>query len=101
LKLVGSHLNERHDQSTYEVEDKLPKDKLQEVENNANKFIAEGHLIETYPDENKQYYRWWKCGEILMPCGGTHVKNTKEIGKIKLKRKTGGRGREQVITTIE
>jgi len=101
LKLVGSHLNERHDSSSYEYDGNLPKDELQKAQDLANEFIVQGHAIETYPDEKKPNYRWWKCGDIIMPCGGTHVKSTAEIGKIKLKRKTGGQGREQVITTIE
>jgi alanyl-tRNA synthetase len=101
LKLVGSHLNEKHDSSSYEYEGSLSKDELQKAQDLANEFIAQSHVIETYPDEKKLYYRWWRCGEIVMPCGGTHVKNTAEIGKIKLKRKTGGQGREQVITTVD
>jgi len=35
-------------------------------------------------------------GSIEMPCGGTHVKNTKEIGKVRLQRINKGRGLERV-----
>lgn len=100
LKLVGSHLNEKHDSSTYESEERLDLEKLAQVERKANEFIAKNLPIETWPDEKKPYFRYWKCGEIQMPCGGTHPKNTSEIGPIKLKRETGGRGREKVITFL-
>ena len=35
-----------------------------------------------------------------MPCGGTHVRNTREIGAIRLKRRNPGRGVERVETTL-
>lgn len=101
LKLTGSHLNERHDSSTYESVDRLDPDKLFAVEEKANVFIAQNLSIETYPDEKNPNYRWWKCGDILMPCGGTHPRNTSEIGTIKLKRENGGQGREKVVTSLK
>jgi len=100
LKLLGSHLNEKHDKSTYESDSKLDQDKLVEVEKRANQFIAKNLPIETWSDEKKSHFRYWKCGEIVMPCGGTHPKNTSEIGQIKLKRETGGNGREKVKTSL-
>lgn len=44
--------------------------------------IAGGCEVITYPDQEKDGYRWWKYKEWTIPCGGTHVKNTKEIGAI-------------------
>jgi Ser-tRNA(Ala) deacylase AlaX len=35
-----------------------------------------------------------------MHCAGTHVRNTREIGAIKLKRKNPGRGEERVETSL-
>jgi len=101
LKLVGSHLNEKHDSSTYESEERLDPERIAEVERKANEFIGKDLPIETWPDEKKPYFRYWKCGEIQMPRGGTHPKNTSEIGPIKLKRETGGRGREKVRTSLQ
>ncbi|MBU0999202.1 alanyl-tRNA editing protein [Patescibacteria group bacterium] len=100
LKLTGSYLHERHDKSTYESEERLDSEKLAEVERKANDLITQNLPIETWPDEDRPYFRYWKCGEIQMPCGGTHLKNTSEIGLIKLKRETGGRGREKVVTSL-
>ncbi|WP_421852133.1 hypothetical protein [Marinomonas sp.] len=31
-----------------------------------------------------------------VPCGGTHVKSTRELGSIRLKRKNVGKGKERV-----
>ncbi|MBU2578708.1 alanyl-tRNA editing protein [Patescibacteria group bacterium] len=100
LKLTGSHLNEKYDKSTYESDERLDPEKIAEVEKRANEFIAQGLTIETWPDEKRPHFKYWKCGPIQMPCGGTHPKNTGEIGPIKLKRETGGRGREKVETSL-
>jgi len=100
LKLVGSHLNENNDSSTYESEERLDPEKLAEVERRANEFIGRGLPIETWPDEKKPSFRYWKCDNIQMPCGGTHPGNTKEIGLIRLKRETGGHGREKIRTFL-
>jgi len=36
-----------------------------------------------------------------VPCGGTHLKNTKEIGQIKLKRVNPGKGKERVEIYVD
>lgn len=100
LKLTGSHLNGKHDKSTYESDVVLSREKLAEVEQKANEFINKNLSIETWPDEKRPHFKYWKCGPIQMPCGGTHPKSTNEIGPIKLKRETGGSGREKVVTSL-
>lgn len=71
LKLTGSHLNEKHDKSTYGSDEVLDPAKLAEVERLANDLIAKNLPIETWPDEKRPHLRYlWKCGEIQMPCGG-------------------------------
>lgn len=46
------------------------------------KEVKKENSIETYPDKTKEGYRYWKYQDSIIPCGGTHVDNTKEIGKI-------------------
>lgn len=100
LKLNGSHLNEKYDKSTYESEERLDPGKLTEVEKRVNEFISQNVPIKIWPDEKRPFYKYWSCGPIQMPCGGTHPKNTSEIGSIKLKRENGGSGREKVVTSL-
>jgi alanyl-tRNA synthetase len=99
LKLLGCNCNEERDSSTY-GSDELPLDKLSKVEQLSNDFILKNYPIETFEDKERKNFRWWKCGEILLPCGGTHPKNTSEIGKITIKREKGGSGKEKVITRL-
>jgi alanyl-tRNA synthetase len=101
LKLVGTHVNEEHDVSTYESPDRLSPEKLQEVNKLANEYILKGYEIERQRDEKNPDYLYWKAGEVEMPCGGTHPKNLIEIGTIRIKRETGGRNKEKVITELQ
>ena len=40
--------------------------------------------VYTYPDSEKEGYRWWECMGYKIPCGGLHVNNLNEIGNIKI-----------------
>ncbi|HDS5592980.1 TPA: hypothetical protein QHU17_004427 [Enterobacter hormaechei subsp. xiangfangensis] len=40
--------------------------------------------------------RIWCCGDIEMPCCGTHVLNVSEVGEIKLIRKNKGKGLNRI-----
>lgn len=57
-----------------------------EVMEAANKemrdMISQGAEVITYPDPEKEGYRWWQCLSWKIPCGGTHLANVKEIGNI-------------------
>lgn len=65
----------------------------------ANDDIADGLTIKTYEDKERKGFRWCKVGDYSpIPCGGIHVKNTEEIGKIFLKeKKADGQGQRIVI----
>lgn len=73
---------------------------LPDIERVANQFLAEHHPIITKFDEVKQDLRWWICEQWKMPCGGTHVKNTSEIGRIALQRVNKGKGKERIDLTL-
>ncbi|RLG51251.1 MAG: alanyl-tRNA editing protein [Thermoproteota archaeon] len=100
LERVGSRVDERKDRSDYAYEGRLDPVKLKEVEELCNKFIAEGHEIRVETPPDRPGFRVWRCAGIEMPCGGMHVKNTREIGRIRLKRRNPGRGVERVETYL-
>jgi alanyl-tRNA synthetase len=63
----------------------------------ANSLIVSDQKIKSAFDDVENERRYWKIeGFARMPCGGTHLKRTGEIGPIKLKRDNIGRGRERV-----
>ncbi len=53
-------------------------------------------IISAYSDEGSQK-RYWKVANFArVPCGGTHLRYTGEVGKIKLKRKNIGKNKERI-----
>lgn len=99
LERLGSSVDDKKDRSTYVSEDKLDPELLKKTENEINEFLTEGHDIVIDEDENG--IRSWVSGPYHNNCGGTHVRNTSEIGQIKLKRKNPGKGKERVETSLK
>lgn len=67
---------------------------LASLELEVNKFLEQEHEIKHYLKQGDEWE--WSCNNFKCPCGGTHVRNTKEIGRIKLKRKNIGSGKERI-----
>ncbi|MBI4146657.1 alanyl-tRNA editing protein [Candidatus Woesearchaeota archaeon] len=68
---------------------------LPELQQKTNEFNNKGHQVKRYLGEDGKTL-WWECEQIKMPCSGTHVRNTSEIGNIILKRKNIGKGKERI-----
>jgi len=98
-KIIGSNINPDKARIDF-LYDKPITQIIPEIEKEANEAIAKGLEIKSEPDKKDPEKRWWNCGSWGMPCGGTHVKNASEIGKIKLKRKNIGGGKERVEITL-
>ena len=95
----GSNVRESKTTLTYEA-DSISLELLQEIEEQSNNFISQNKEISvSFESENSQK-RIWRCGVYEIACGGLHVKNTQEIGAIKLKRKSGGKGREVIEISL-
>jgi len=53
-------------------------------------------IISACSDESSQKRYWEVPGFARIPCGGTHLKRTGEVGNIMLKRKNIGKGKERI-----
>lgn len=73
---------------------------LEGIQTKVNAFNAQGHEIKTFDDSEKSGRRLWECADWVMPCGGTHVRDTSEIGSLRLKRKNTGAGKERVEVSL-
>jgi len=62
-----------------------------------NSIIAENHEITSgFSDEENEIRYWEIKGFAKVPCGGTHLKRTGEIGPVKLKRANLGKDKERI-----
>lgn len=98
-KLIGSNVTHEKARVDFEYHESVAP-MLPEIEEKANNVFSQDIEIKTFPDEKKPGRMWWQSGDILYPCGGTHLKSTKEIGKVKLKRKNIGKGKERIEITL-
>ncbi len=57
---------------------------------------ANQEIISAFSDEEKEERYWEIRGFSRVPCGGTHLRKTGEIGEIELKRKNVGKGKERI-----
>jgi len=98
MRRTGSFVDDKKDRADYVHEDRLDPETLRRVESDTNRFLAECHSVRIEVDDGG--VRRWSCGPVEMLCAGTHVRNTEEIGVVKLKRRNPGRGEERVETSL-
>ena len=98
LERLGSNVDDKKDRSDYKSYERLDPEKLKKTEDEINALLAGGYEITIEVDNDGT--RTWRCGPVKDHCGGTHVRNTSEIGLITLKRKNPGRGKERVETSL-
>ena len=98
MERTGSYVDERKDRADYVHEGRLDPGTLKLVESDTNAFLAEGHPVVVEVDDEGM--RHWSCGPVEMLCAGTHVRNTSEVGAVRLRRRNPGRGEERVETSL-
>lgn len=57
---------------------------------------ANHSIVSAYSDEEHEKRYWEIHGFSRVPCGGTHLQKTGEVGEITLKRKNIGKGKERI-----
>ncbi|MBX6368778.1 MAG: alanyl-tRNA editing protein [Rhodospirillales bacterium] len=63
----------------------------------ANEIVVADQPIISAFDGKGQERRYWRVdGFATVPCGGTHLRRTGEIGRIALRRQNPGRGKERI-----
>ncbi len=66
------------------------------MEEKANSVISAEAEVKCYGSSSDPERRVWESAGWSCPCGGTHVSDLSEIGKIRLKRKNIGSGKERI-----
>ncbi len=94
--LQGCLIEPTNSRFDFFVTHKLDQDKLDLVGRLANAMIRKNLPIDIRADQNEPDLRYWICGDVEMPCGGTHVRNTSEIGPIVIRRRSKGKNTERV-----
>lgn len=64
-------------------------------------FDANLPIVSDFSNQAAERRFWRVEGFAQVPCGGTHLKRTGEVGVIRLKRRNPGKGRERIEITLE
>lgn len=99
LECIGSNVSRDKARLDYVFEGSIS-EHLEELKEKVNEFISNDYEVLIQNDENDPKLRLWVCDKMEMPCGGTHINNTKELGNVKLKRKNIGSGKERIEVTF-
>lgn len=82
--------------------EEVPDEIIDKALEQANKDIENGLEIKSYWDEKREGFRWTQVGDYIpIPDGGLHIKNTKEIGKIKLVSKEIEQGKQKIVFSVD
>jgi alanyl-tRNA synthetase len=77
-------------------ENMINEDLVNYVSKELDKMIKNDNPVVTSVDENDKNYRYWECMNYIIPCGGVHIKNLKEINCLKMSVHT-----KKGVTTIK
>ncbi|AYO20004.1 alanine--tRNA ligase-related protein [Vibrio owensii] len=99
---VGAHISADKSRIDFEWHESV-KPLLPGLQQQAQSVIdSHADIISDFSDTSEQRRYWKVDGFAQVPCGGTHLKNTSEVGRIQLKRKNIGKGKERIeISLVE
>lgn len=98
---VGAHIAQNKARIDFQWAQKISPF-LADIQQSVQKIIeADQEIISAFSDQVNER-RYWKIKEFAeVPCGGTHIKRTGEVGTIRLKRENPGKGRERIEIFVD
>jgi Ser-tRNA(Ala) deacylase AlaX len=96
IEKIGAHIGEEKARLDFLREESIAP-LLPEIGRQAEKLISSDlPVISAFSDEASGRRYWEIDGFARVPCAGTHLKRSAEVGRLLLKRKNIGRGKERV-----
>lgn len=93
---IGAHIGEHKARIDFRWHENIASF-LNDLQNAAQAIIdANQPIISAFSDVANERRYWQIEGFSDVPCGGTHIRNTSEVGVIRLKRVNPGKGLERV-----
>jgi alanyl-tRNA synthetase len=93
-QLKGCHISE--DGARFDFLADLPGELIPSVERLSNHWMSQRNDIEMLPEPESNEIYYWTCGDLVIPCGGTHVKHTQELGPVHVSRSKKGQNLTRV-----
>lgn len=100
IEKIGAHIAEDKARIDFRWSENLSR-YIASLEQDVQQMIHNRYdIISDFSDQVLQKRFWKIAGFAQVPCGGTHIKNTIEIGGIKLSRKNLGKDKERLEITL-
>ncbi len=96
IKKIGAHIAQDKARIDFEWDKNISAALLLIQKEALGVIEANQEIISAFSDEEKEERYWEIRGFARVPCGGTHLRRTGEIGEIGLKRKNPGKGKERI-----
>jgi alanyl-tRNA synthetase len=102
ILVVGSNVGEEKSRVDIHLNGSINAELRTKIEDECNELIEKGAEVKIWWDPDKPNFRWTQIDEMVkIPCGGLHVKNIKEIGRMKIvKRGRIGKNKDRIEITV-
>jgi Ser-tRNA(Ala) deacylase AlaX len=98
---IGAHIAEDKARIDFKLDQNIS-EYFPTILSEYNRIIQADLLIETGFSDEKNQIRYWRIKDLAtVPCGGTHVKSTREVGFVNLKRERAGKSVERIKIMLE
>lgn len=95
LFLKGCSINA--DGSSFSLNNKVSEELFERIKNRTLEYLSKNKEIQFKPDPSTDEVFYWECDDIVIPCGGTHIKSTSEINNtINIRKKSGGKNKSKL-----
>jgi len=101
IRKIGAHIAEDKARIDFEWPENIAK-LFPMMQEKAGALVAANHpIVSAFSDEANQRRYWEIAGFAHVPCGGTHLRRTGEIGAIALKRVNIGKSKERIEIRVD
>lgn len=97
---IGAHIAQDKSRIDFEWNENIAQYFPLLTEKASRLIEADLEIISAFSDEPNQKRYWEISGFARVPCGGTHLRRTGEVGTIQLKRKNVGKGKERIEIVV-
>ncbi|WP_153101966.1 alanyl-tRNA editing protein [Paraburkholderia hayleyella] len=98
---LGCHIRPDGARFDFGVSHRFTPEEVFAIEQIANDLVTRGSPVLTYAHSDHIDARYWECEGHIMPCGGTHIGSTAPIGRIAVRRKSMGSGKERLVCQFD
>ncbi len=101
IEKIGAHIAQDKARIDFQWSQNIS-EMLPLISEEANRIVEADHeIISAFSDEANERRYWEISGFARVPCGGTHLHKTGEIGVIELRRKNIGKGKERIEISVK